>query len=331
MKNITVTVTGAAGQIGYSLVPRLLSGEIFGYDTKVNLQLVEIEAVLPRLHGTIMELQDCGFDTMGEVTAHSNISEGAENADWALLVGSLPRGIVYNGKKIEERSDLLQINGGIFTEQGAAIGKHAKPDAKILVVGNPANTNCLIGRNAANQPNQLWMAMTALDANRAKYQLAAKLSVGNEKIKNLCVWGNHSPTMYPDTLNATVNGTSIASEVNDPEWIKSDFLPTVQQRGKAVIDARGASSALSAANAALSTVKAVTNKTAEGDCFSAALYGENGYGTDPSVVFGVPLRSDGKGNVSIVPSFEIDANSREYLKITEEELLQERKAVEGLL
>ena len=271
MKEINVAVTGGAGQIAYSLLPRLISGETFGPDTKVNLRLIEIPQVVDKLQGTIMELIDCGFEQTGELIATSDIKEGVKDADWILLVGSIPRGIVIDGKKIEERSDLLKINGGIFTDQGSAIGELAKSDAKILVVGNPANTNALIGMHSANNSSQQWFAMTALDANRAKAQLAEKAAVEISSIKNMIIWGNHSPTMYPDPYNATINGVSAAEVINDNLWLEDSYLPLVQQRGKAVIDARGASSAASAANAAIDTVKAVINPTKEGDCFSAAV------------------------------------------------------------
>ena len=220
MKEINVAVTGGAGQIAYSLLPRLISGETFGSDTKVNLRLIEIPQVVDKLQGTIMELIDCGFEQTGELIATSDIKEGVKDADWILLVGSIPRGIVIDGKKIEERSDLLKINGGIFTDQGSAIGELAKSDAKILVVGNPANTNALIGMHSANNSSQQWFAMTALDANRAKAQLAEKAAVEISSIKNMIIWGNHSPTMYPDPYNATINGVSAAEVINDNLWLE---------------------------------------------------------------------------------------------------------------
>ena len=231
MKEINVAVTGGAGQIAYSLLPRLISGETFGSDTKVNLRLIEIPQVVDKLQGTIMELIDCGFEQTGELIATSDIKEGVKDADWILLVGSIPRGIVIDGKKIEERSDLLKINGGIFTDQGSAIGELAKSDAKILVVGNPANTNALIGMHSANNSSQQWFAMTALDANRAKAQLAEKAAVEISSIKNMIIWGNHSPTMYPDPYNATINGASAVEVINDNQWIEDSYLPLVQQRG----------------------------------------------------------------------------------------------------
>ena len=331
MKEINVAVTGGAGQIAYSLLPRLVSGETFGSDTKVNLRLIEIPQVVDKLQGTIMELIDCGFEQTGELTATSDIREGVKDADWVLLVGSIPRGIVIDGKKIEERSDLLKINGGIFTDQGAAIGDLSKPDAKILVVGNPANTNALIGMNSANNAGQQWFAMTALDANRAKAQLAEKAKVEISSLKNMIIWGNHSPTMYPDPYNATIDGTSAAEVINDIDWLEDDYLPLVQQRGKAVIDARGASSAASAANAAIDTVKSVINPTQEGDCFSAAVVSDGSYGVPEGLIFGFPLRTNQSGEVEIVQDIEINDFAKSKIQITTEELQSEREAVADLI
>ena len=331
MKEINVAVTGGAGQIAYSLLPRLVSGETFGSDTKVNLRLIEIPQVVDKLQGTIMELIDCGFEQTGELTATSDIREGVKDADWVLLVGSIPRGIVIDGKKIEERSDLLKINGGIFTDQGAAIGDLSKPDAKILVVGNPANTNALIGMNSANNAGQQWFAMTALDANRAKAQLAEKAKVDISSLKNMIIWGNHSPTMYPDPYNATIDGTSAAAVINDINWLEDDYLPLVQQRGKAVIDARGASSAASAANAAIDTVKSVINPTQEGDCFSAAVVSDGSYGVPEGLIFGFPLRTNQSGEVEIVQGIEINDFAKSKIQITTEELESEKEAVADLI
>ena len=331
MKEINVAVTGGAGQIAYSLLPRLISGETFGPDIKVNLRLIEIPQVVDKLQGTIMELMDCGFDQTGDLVATSDIREGVKDADWILLVGSIPRGIVIDGKKIEERSDLLKINGGIFTDQGQAIGELAKSDAKILVVGNPANTNALIGMNSANNPNQQWFAMTALDANRAKAQLAEKAGVEISSLKNMIIWGNHSPTMYPDPHNATINGKSAAEVIDDEEWLKENYLPLVQQRGKAVIDARGASSAASAANAAIDTVKSVENSTNEGDCFSAAVVSDGSYGVPEGLIFGFPLRTTESGKVEIIQGVELNDFAKSKIKITTEELVSEREAVSDLI
>ena len=331
MKEINVAVTGGAGQIAYSLLPRLISGETFGSDTKVNLRLIEIPQVVEKLEGTIMELVDCGFKQTGSLLATADIREGVKDADWILLVGSIPRGIVVDGKKIEERSDLLRINGGIFTGQGEAIGELAKEDAKILVVGNPANTNALIGRTKSNNPTQSWFAMTALDANRAKAQLAEKAGVDIASVTNMTIWGNHSPTMYPDPYNAKIDGVSAVEAVNDLDWIEKEYLPLVQQRGKAVIDARGASSAASAANAAIDTVKAVDSQTTKGDWFSAAVPSDGSYGIPEGLIFGFPLRTSDQGSVQIVQGIELNDFAKSKIKVTTEELLSEKEAVKDLL
>ena len=331
MKEINVAVTGGAGQIAYSLLTRLVSGETFGVDTKVNLRLIEIPQVVDKLEGTIMELIDCGFEQTGSLLATADIKEGVKDAHWVLLVGSIPRGIVVDGKKIEERSDLLKINGGIFTDQGEAIGKLAQEDAKILVVGNPANTNALIGRTKSENPAQSWFAMTALDANRAKAQLAEKAGADISSVTNMTVWGNHSPTMYPDPYNAQIDGVSAVEVINDLDWIENEYLPLVQQRGKAVIDARGASSAASAANAAIDTVKAVDNQTEEGDWFSAAVPSDGSYGIPEDLIFGFPLTSNGQGKVDIVQGIELNDFAQAKIKITTDELLSEKEAVKDLL
>ena len=331
MKEINVLVTGAAGQIGYALLPRLASGETFGSDVIVNLRLVEIPQVVEKLNGTIMELEDCGFNTLGKVEAFSDIYKAAEEVDWALLVGSIPRGITINGKKIEERGDLLKINGGIFTDQGKAIGSKGKNNAKILVVGNPANTNALIGMTHANNASQTWMAMTALDANRAKAQVSNKINVPISEINQMIIWGNHSPTMYPDLDNALVKNESVSSIIKDEGWIKNDFLETVQQRGKAIIDARGASSAASAANAAIETVKATLTPTKNGDCFSAAILSDGSYNVPKGIIYGFPLRSTKEGKIEIIQGLEINSYAKEKLEITTRELLEEKEAVSELI
>ena len=331
MKEINVAVTGGAGQIAYSLLPRLVSGETFGVDTKVNLRLIEIPQVVDKLEGTIMELIDCGFEQTGSLLATADIKEGVKDAHWVLLVGSIPRGIVVDGKKIGERSDLLKINGGIFTDQGEAIGKLAQKDAKILVVGNPANTNALIGRTKSENPTQSWFAMTALDANRAKAQIAEKAGAEISSVTNMTVWGNHSPTMYPDPYNAQIDGVSAVEVINDLDWVENEYLPLVQQRGKAVIDARGASSAASAANAAIDTVKAVDNQTKEGDWFSAAVPSDGSYGIPEDLIFGFPLTSNGQGKVDIVQGIELNDFAQTKIKITTDELLSEKEAVKDLL
>ena len=331
MKEINVLVTGAAGQIGYALLTRLASGETFGKDTKVNLNLVEIPQVVSKLEGSKMELEDCGFNTLGEIKSFSDINEAAGDIDWALLVGSIPRGITINGKKIEERADLLKINGGIFTEQGKALGENAKQNAKILVVGNPANTNALIGCTHGNNSTQTWMAMTALDSNRAKAQVANKCNVEISDIKKMTIWGNHSPTMYPDLDNAEINNESVSALINDKNWIENDFLQIVQQRGKAIIDARGASSATSAANAAIDTVKATLSETAENDWFSAAVMSDGSYNVPEGIIFGFPLRASSSGEISIVQNLPISEYAQNKINLTTQELLDEKKDISDLL
>ena len=331
MKEINVLVTGAAGQIGYALLTRLASGETFGKETKVNLNLVEVPQVVSKLEGSRMELEDCGFNALGEIKSFSDINEASGDVDWALLVGSIPRGITINGKKIEERADLLKINGGIFTEQGKALGENAKQNAKILVVGNPANTNALIGCTHGNNSTQTWMAMTALDSNRAKAQVASKCNVAISDIKKMTIWGNHSPTMYPDLDNAEINNESVSALINDKSWIEKDFLQIVQQRGKAIIDARGASSATSAANAAIDTVKATLSETAEDDWFSAAVMSDGSYNVPEGIIFGFPLRTNSSGEISIVQNLPISEYAQDKINLTTQELLDEKKDISDLL
>lgn len=327
---VKVVVTGAAGQIAYSLIPRLVDGKTFG-NRIVDLCLVEIPQVVSKLEGLVMELEDSYFPHMGEVTYTDNFEEASHDADWFLLVGSIPRGIVYEGKKIEERSDLLKINGGIFVGQGKAIGKNGKEDAKILVVGNPANTNALIGKNAAGKDSQLWMAMTMLDSSRAKSVLAKKTNSNIDQVNNMIIWGNHSPTMYPDVENATMNDESISSIINDMNWVENEFLPAVQQRGKAVIDARGASSATSAAKAALDTVIACENATDVNNSFSAAVESDGSYGVPEGLICGFPLITDSDGNVTIKQGLELSEFAKQKFQVSIDELSSEREAVKHLM
>ena len=330
MNRVKVVVTGAAGQISYSLIPRLVDGHTFG-DKIVDLELVEIPQVVNKLEGLVMELEDSNFPNMGNVNYTSNFEEAAKDADWFLLVGSIPRGIVFNGKKIEERADLLQINGGIFVGQGQAIGRFGKSDAKILVVGNPANTNALIGRHAASNDSQLWMAMTMLDSSRARSVLSKKLHIGISDISKMIIWGNHSPTMYPDFENIVANGSPGKDLINDMDWVNNEFLPVVQQRGKAVIDSRGASSATSAAKAALDTVVACENPTASGDCFSAAVISDGSYDLPEGIICGMPLMTTPEGKVEIVRDIVLSDFAKGKIKISTDELIDERAAVEDLL
>ena len=330
MNRVKVVVTGAAGQISYSLIPRLVDGNTFG-DKIVDLELVEIPQVVDKLEGLVMELEDSNFPNMGNVNYTSDFEEAAKDADWFLLVGSIPRGIVFNGKKIEERADLLQINGGIFVGQGQAIGRFAKSDAKILVVGNPANTNALIGRHAAKNDSQLWMAMTMLDSSRARSVLSKKLHIGIGDISKMIIWGNHSPTMYPDFENVIANGSSGKDLIDDMNWVNNEFLPVVQQRGKAVIDSRGASSATSAAKAALDTVIACENPSASGDCFSAAVISDGSYDLPEEIICGMPLMTTPEGKVEIVRDIVLSDFAKGKIKISTDELIDERAAVKDLL
>ena len=329
-ERIKVVVTGAAGQIAYSLIPRLVDGRTFG-NKIVDLCLVEIPQVVDKLEGLVMELEDSYFPHMGDVSYTDNFDDASHDADWFLLVGSIPRGIVYEGKKIEERSDLLKINGGIFVKQGESIGKNAKTNAKILVVGNPANTNALIGKNAASNDKQLWMAMTMLDSSRAKSVIAKKVSKTVKDIKHMIIWGNHSPTMYPDIENAFVEGVRGADVINDSDWVENTFLPTVQQRGKAVIDARGASSATSAAKAALDTIIACENLTEDGDCFSAAVASDGSYGVPEGLICGYPLITLEDGTVEIKRDVTLSEFAKSKFKKSIDELISEKEAVKNLL
>ena len=329
-ERIKVVVTGAAGQIAYSLIPRLVDGRTFG-NKIVDLCLVEIPQVVDKLEGLVMELEDSYFPHMGDVSYTDNFDDASHDADWFLLVGSIPRGIVYEGKKIEERSDLLKINGSIFVKQGESIGKNAKTNAKILVVGNPANTNALIGKNAANNDKQLWMAMTMLDSSRAKSVIAKKVNKTVKDIKHMIIWGNHSPTMYPDIENAFVEGARGADVINDSDWVENTFLPTVQQRGKAVIDARGASSATSAAKAALDTIIACENVTEDGNCFSAAVASDGSYGVPEGLICGYPLITLEDGTVEIKRDVTLSEFAKSKFQQSIDELISEKEAVKNLL
>ena len=328
--SIKVVVTGAAGQIAYSLIPRLVNGRTFG-DKKVDLALVEIPQVVDKLKGLVMELEDSYFPHMGKVTYTDDFSDAAKDADWFLLVGSIPRGIIYKGKKIEERSDLLSINGGIFVEQGKAIGQYGKDNAKILVVGNPANTNAFIGKNAADKESQLWMAMTMMDSNRAKSIISKKTNVNVSEVKNMIIWGNHSPTMYPDSENVLINGELGSSVINDINWVESEFIPTVQQRGKAVIEARGASSATSAAKAAIDTVMACENPTDEYDAFSAAIASDGSYGVPEGIICGYPLVTLSDGSIEIKRDLALSDFAKSKFQTSIDELLTEKDAVKHLM
>ncbi len=323
---ITVSITGAAGQIGYSLLFRIASGAVFGPDQPVNLRLIEIEPALPALAGVVMELDDCAFPLLNEVVATADLNEGFRGANWALLVGSVPR------KAGMERGDLLGINGKIFTGQGKAITSFAAKDVRVLVVGNPCNTNALIAMsNASGVPKERFFAMTRLDENRAKSQLAQKAGVHQSKVTNVAIWGNHSATQYPDFTNAKINGRPATDVISHIEWLKGEFIATVQQRGAAIIKARGASSAASAANAAIDTVKSLITPTPAGDWHSVAVCSDGSYGVEKGIITSFPIRTVEDGKWEIVQGLPIDSFSREKIDATVKELLEEREAVKNLI
>ncbi|HEV2427644.1 MAG TPA: malate dehydrogenase, partial [Acidimicrobiales bacterium] len=301
MNPVRVTVTGAAGQIGYQLVFRIASGQLLGPDTPVELRLLEIEPAMKALEGVVMELDDCAFPLLAGVEPTSDLATAFDGTSWALLVGSVPR------KTGMERSDLLSVNGGIFKPQGRAIAENAASDVRVLVVGNPCNTNCLIARSAAVEvPSERWFAMTRLDQNRAETQLAKRAGAPVGDVKNLAIWGNHSSTQFPDVANATIGGRPAAEVVGDQEWLRGGFLATVQKRGAAIIEARGASSAASAANAAIDTVVGLTTATAADDCVSVAVTSVGQYGTPEGLTFGLPVVADGVGGWSVKEGFVHD-------------------------
>jgi malate dehydrogenase len=321
---IHVAVTGAAGQIGYSLLFRIASGAMFG-GQKVCLHLIEIEPAMGALEGVVMELEDCAFPLVEKIEATSDLNEGFKGVNHALLVGSVPRG------KGMERGDLLGINGKIFTGQGKAIEANAASDVRILVVGNPCNTNCLIAMNNARDiPAERWHAMTRLDENRAKSQLAAKAGVHVTEVSNMAIWGNHSATQYPDFTLAQIGGRAATEVISDRGWLEGDFISTVQQRGAAVINARGSSSAASAANAIVDSVRSLTTPTAAGDWHSVALCSDGSYGVDEGLIASFPVRSDGQKR-EIVQGLEINDFSKGKIEATMNELREERELVKDLL
>ena len=323
---IRVAVTGAAGQIGYSLLFRIASGAMFGPDQPVILHLIEIEPALPALGGVVMELDDCAFPLLKGIVATANLDEGFKDVNWALLVGSVPR------KQGMERKDLLGINGKIFTGQGQAIEKNAAKDVRILVVGNPCNTNCLIAmNNAPGVPKDRWFAMTRLDENRAKTQLAKKAGVDVTAVSNLAIWGNHSSTMYPDFANAKINGKPVTEVITDKAWLEGEFISTVQQRGAAIIKARGLSSAASAANAVVDTVRSLVTPTPAGDWYSVAVCSPGDYGCEAGIMTSFPIRTVGDGKWEIVQGVQLSEFSRGKIDATLNELKEERSLVSDLL
>lgn len=323
---VKVAVTGAAGQIGYALLFRIASGQMFGPDTTVDLHLLELEAALPGLNGVKMELDDCAFPLLGEVLCTSDTDAAFDGVNWALLIGSVPR------KAGMERNDLLTINGGIFKPQGEALQRNAADDVRVLVVGNPCNTNCLIAAaNAPRIPRDRWFAMTMLDENRGRSQLAGRAGVPVDEVRDLAIWGNHSSTQFPDAWHATISGRPAPEVIDDEDWLRGEFIGSVQQRGAAIIKARGQSSAASAANAVIETVRNVSRPT--GQIFSSAIPApaDGGYGVPEGLVFGYPLRATAPGTVEIVQGIEHGDFARSRIEATAAELLEERSAVEELL
>lgn len=322
MTPIQVTVTGAAGQIGYSLLFRIASGEMFGPNQPVALRLLEIEPALNALNGVAMELDDCAFPLLSDIVTTSDPKTAFDGTNWALLVGSVPR------KAGMERGDLLSINGGIFKPQGEAINNHAADDVRVLVVGNPCNTNCLIARsNAKDVPAERWFAMTRLDENRGKTQLAQKAGVAVSSVTDLAIWGNHSATQYPDFENAKIDGKPVGDVISDRAWLEGDFLTTVQKRGAAIIEARGVSSAASAANAVVDSVRSVVNP---GGITSLAVVSRGEYGVPEGLQFGFPVVSDGK-SWKVPEGLELSDFAKAKIKVTTDELLSERDDVASLL
>ena len=324
---IRVAVTGAAGQIGYSLLFRIASGAAFGPDQPVILHLIEIpdEKAMNALRGVCMELDDCAFPLLKGLVPTANLDEGFRGVNWALLVGAVPR------KAGMERKDLLGINGKIFTGQGNAIAKNAASDVRVLVVGNPCNTNSLIcASNAPGVPKNHFFAMTALDENRAKSQLATKAGADITAVTNLAIWGNHSATMFPDFFNTQISGQMVPSVIKDEAWLKGEFISTVQQRGAAIIKARGLSSAASAANAACNTVYKLTHPTPASDWFSVAVHSDGSYGIEKGLIFSYPIRSNGR-EFEIVQGVPLNDFSRAKIAATENELKEEKSLVADLL
>lgn len=323
---IRVAVTGGAGQIAYSLLFRIAAGEAFGPDQPVILQVIEVPVAMDALQGVKMELDDCAFPLVQDIILTDDPAVGFKDANWAILVGGKPR------SKDMQRKDLIAANGSIFSAQGKAINDHAADDVRVLVVANPCNTNAMVAhKNAPRVPGDRWFAMTRLDENRAKAQIAAKAGVAVSDVTNLVVWGNHSATQFPNFEMAKVGGKPLLDVVTDREWLEDTFMVTNQQRGKAIIEARGKSSAASAANAAIDTVKSLVNPTAEGDWFSAAVVSDGSYGVPEGLVYSFALRSAGDGTYEIVQGLDLSDYAQGKLQASIDELLEEKEAVADLL
>ncbi|MEO0509523.1 MAG: malate dehydrogenase [Verrucomicrobiota bacterium] len=322
---IRVAVTGAAGNIGYALLFRIASGQMFGPDQPVALNLIEIEPGMAALRGVAMELDDCAFPLLTEIVQTSDLSVGFKDVDWALLVGSVPR------KKGMERADLLGINGKVFVGQGKAINDNAKKSVRVVVVGNPCNTNCLIAmKSAPDIPNRQFFAMTRLDENRAKTQLAQKAGVPVHEVSGLCVWGNHSPSMFPDFYNTRIARQKANDVIVDEDWLKSTFVPDVGTRGAAIIAARGASSAASAANAIVDTVRDLMTPT-RSDYHSVCVISNGEYDTPAGIITSLPVKVDAVGNWRVVEDIKLTDYAKEKIKASNDELLEERKVAFGQL
>ena len=323
---IRVAVTGAAGQISYSLLFRIASGAVFGPKQPVILNLIEIEPAMGALEGVCMELDDCAFPLLKGINPTCDLNEGFNGANWNLLVGSVPR------KQGMERQDLLGINGKIFVGQGQAIQKNAASDVRTLVVGNPCNTNCLIAmNNAPDVPRDRFFAMTRLDENRAKSQLAQKAGVDVTAVTNMTIWGNHSATQYPDFYNAKINDQPATEVIDDEVWLQGEFIKTVQQRGAAIIKARGLSSAASAANAAIDTVRSLVNATPASEWNSVAVCSDGSYDPPEGLISSFPIRSDGEGGWKVVQGVPVNEFSAGKIKASVSELAEEREMVKELL
>jgi malate dehydrogenase len=323
---IRVAVTGAAGQVAYSMLPRLASGEVFGANQKIILQLLEITPALTALEGVAMEIEDCGFSTLQDIVVTDDPNKAFAGCNWALLVGAAPR------KQGMERKDLLGMNGKIFVGQGQALAKHAASDVRVLIVGNPCNTNCLVAyRNGRDIPAERWTAMTRLDHNRAAAALAKKAGVPNEAVTQVTIWGNHSSTQYPDFTNAKINGKPATQAITDRNWLENTFVPQCQNRGAAIIKARGLSSAFSAANGAIDHVKSLLRATPANDWVSMATVSKGEYGVPKGLVFGYPCKTDGKGGYAVVQGLQLDEFGKSRFAATLKELQEEQDAVKDLL
>jgi malate dehydrogenase len=323
---IRVAVTGAAGQVAYSILPRLASGEVFGAGQKIILQLLEITPALTALEGVAMELEDCGFPTLAEIIVTDDPNKAFADCNWALLVGAAPR------KQGMERKDLLGMNGKIFVGQGQALAKHAASDVRVLIVGNPCNTNCLVAyRNGRDIPAERWTAMTRLDHNRAAAALAKKAGVPNEAVTQVTIWGNHSSTQFPDFTNAKINGKPATQVITDRNWLENTFVPQCQNRGAAIIKARGLSSAFSAANGAIDHVKSLLRATPPNDWVSMATISKGEYGVPKGLVFGYPCKTDAQGGYTVVEGLQFDDFGKARFAATLKELQEEQDAVKELL